>query len=188
MAIKIIMAVILAALLTACGKKEDVPPPSLVPQSEVTPAVEPAATMTPEPTTDEGQAPVVAETPEQKTDDTAGQVMEKPAPAVTESKDDAANDKQAGVLSMDDALVLAKKSGCLACHSVKKKVVGPALQDVGARYKGDGGAKAKLVDRVKKGGKGNWTEVTGGASMPPYSPRVSDEDVEKLVNFILSLG
>ncbi|HEY4732871.1 MAG TPA: c-type cytochrome [Gammaproteobacteria bacterium] len=174
MAIKIIMAVILGALLTACGKKEDVPPPP-VPQSEVTPAVETAAT------------------PVQKTGDIAGQVMEKPAPAVTESeapmsKADTANDKPAGVLSRDDALALAKKSGCIACHSVGKKVVGPALQDVGARYKGDDSAKAKLVDRVKKGGKGNWTEVTGGASMPPYSPRIPDADIEKLVSFILSLG
>lgn len=81
-------------------------------------------------------------------------------------------------------LDLAKKSGCLACHSVDKKIVGPAWKDVGAKYKGDAGAKAKLIEKVKKGGKGNW----GGAPMPPYSPRVSDENIEKLVTFVLSLG
>ncbi|MEJ2181013.1 MAG: cytochrome C-551, partial [Gammaproteobacteria bacterium] len=59
-------------------------------------------------------------------------------------------------------LDLAKKSGCLACHSVDKKVVGPAWKDVAAKYKGDAGAKATLVEKVKKGGKGNWTKVTGG--------------------------
>jgi len=85
-------------------------------------------------------------------------------------------------------LELAKKSGCLACHSVEKKIVGPAWKDVGAKYKGDAGAKASLIAKVKKGGKGNWTEVTGGAPMPPYSPRVSDADIEKLVTFVLSLG
>jgi len=85
-------------------------------------------------------------------------------------------------------LELAKKSGCLACHSVEKKIVGPAWKDVGAKYKGDAGAKAKLIEKVKKGGKGNWTEVTGGAPMPPYSPRVTDENIEKLVTFVLSLG
>ncbi len=84
-------------------------------------------------------------------------------------------------------LDLAKKSGCLACHSVDKKVVGPAWKDVAAKYKGDGGAKATLVEKVKKGGKGNWTKVTGGAPMPPYSPRVKDADIEKLVDFVLSL-
>jgi cytochrome c len=84
-------------------------------------------------------------------------------------------------------LDLAKKSGCLACHSVDKKVVGPAWKDVAAKYKGDAGAKATLVEKVKKGGKGNWTKVTGGAPMPPYSPRVKDADIEKLVDFVLAL-
>jgi cytochrome c len=81
-------------------------------------------------------------------------------------------------------LALAKKSGCLACHSVEKKIVGPAWKDVGAKYKGDAGAKARLVEKVKKGGKGVW----GNAPMPPYSPRVSDENIGKLVDFVLSLG
>jgi cytochrome c len=84
-------------------------------------------------------------------------------------------------------LDLAKKSGCLACHSVEKKVVGPSWKDVAAKYKGQADAKATLITTVKKGGKGNWTEVTGGAPMPPYSPRVSDADIEKLVDFVLSL-
>ena len=84
-------------------------------------------------------------------------------------------------------LDLAKKSGCLACHSVDKKVVGPAWKDVAAKYKGQADAKATLIGKVKKGGKGNWTEVTGGAPMPPYSPRVKDADIEKLVDFVMSL-
>ena len=84
-------------------------------------------------------------------------------------------------------LDLAKKSGCLACHSVDKKVVGPGWKVVAAKYKGDAGAKATLIEKVKKGGKGNWTKVTDNAPMPPYSPRVKDADIEKLVDFVLSL-
>lgn len=82
------------------------------------------------------------------------------------------------------ALELAKKSGCLACHSVDKKVVGPAWKDVSAKYKGNAEMKAKLVDKVKKGGKGVWGEVP----MPPYSPRVADADIDTLVTFVLSLA
>jgi len=82
---------------------------------------------------------------------------------------------------------LAKKSGCTACHAIDRKVVGPAWADVAKRYKGDAGAKAALIAKVKKGGKGNWTEVTKGAPMPPYSPRVSDENIGKLVDFIMGL-
>ena len=84
-------------------------------------------------------------------------------------------------------LALAKKSGCLACHSVDKKIVGPGWKDVAAKYKGDAGARDRLIGKVKKGGKGNWTKVTGGAPMPPYSPRVSDENIGKLVDFIMGL-
>lgn len=80
-------------------------------------------------------------------------------------------------------LELAKKSGCLACHSVDKKIVGPAWKDVSAKYKGDAGARDALVAKVKAGGKGNW----GAVPMPPYSPRVSDADISKLVDFVLSL-
>jgi cytochrome c len=84
-------------------------------------------------------------------------------------------------------LELAKKSGCLACHSIEHKVVGPAWKDVAAKYKGDAGARDALIAKVKAGGKGNWTAVTGGVPMPPYSPRVSDENIEKLVDFVLGL-
>ncbi|MBI2779620.1 MAG: c-type cytochrome [Gammaproteobacteria bacterium] len=87
-----------------------------------------------------------------------------------------------------EGLDLAKASGCLACHSVEKKVVGPAWQDVANKYKGDAGAKAALIAKVKAGGKGNWTAVTGGVPMPPYSPRVADADIEKLVTFVLGLA
>jgi len=85
-----------------------------------------------------------------------------------------------------DGLALAKKSGCLACHAIDKKIVGPAWKDVSDRYKGKN-AKAELITKVKAGGKGNWTEVTRGVPMPPYSPRVSDANIEKLVDFILAL-
>ncbi|MBK9132129.1 MAG: c-type cytochrome [Gammaproteobacteria bacterium] len=82
---------------------------------------------------------------------------------------------------------LAASSGCTACHAIDKKVVGPAWADVAKKYKGDASAKGHLVDKVKAGGKGNWTEVTGGVPMPPYSPRVSDADIGTLVDFILGL-
>ncbi len=84
-------------------------------------------------------------------------------------------------------LNLAKRSGCLACHDLDKKIVGPAWKDVAARYKGDASARNRLITVITKGGRGNWTEVTGGAPMPPYSTRVSDENIAKLVDFILSL-
>ncbi|MDH4100016.1 MAG: c-type cytochrome [Nitrospirota bacterium] len=86
------------------------------------------------------------------------------------------------------AMALAKKSGCLGCHTVETKLVGPSWKDIAARYKGDSKAKATLIEKVKKGGKGNWTKVTGGVPMPPNSPKVPDADIEKLVDYVLSMA
>jgi len=76
---------------------------------------------------------------------------------------------------------LAKKNNCTACHAIDKKLVGPAWMDVAKKYKGDKGAEANLVTKVKKGGKGVW----GPAAMPPQAAR--EEDVKEMVKFILAL-
>jgi cytochrome c len=76
---------------------------------------------------------------------------------------------------------LAKKHACLACHAVDKKLVGPAYKDVAAKYRGDAGAEAKLVEKVKKGSQGTWGQVP----MPPNA-NVPDADVRALVKWILS--
>ena len=77
---------------------------------------------------------------------------------------------------------LMKKDGCAACHAVDKKIVGPAYQDVAAKYKGDASAAAKLADKVKKGGVGVWGQIP----MPPNA-QVSDADIKNLVEWILTL-
>jgi cytochrome c len=77
---------------------------------------------------------------------------------------------------------LAKKSNCLACHTVDRKLVGPAYQDVAKKYAGDKTAEAKLVEKVKKGGVGVWSNVV---PMPPNSA-VKDEDIKTLVKWILA--
>lgn len=90
-------------------------------------------------------------------------------------------------LSREDALALAQVSGCLACHNVEKKLIGPSWKDVALRYQGAADARATLIENVKTGSVGSWVEVTGGIPMPAYSPRVADEDIAALVDFILSL-
>jgi len=77
---------------------------------------------------------------------------------------------------------LAKKYNCLACHATDKKLVGPSYKDVAAKYKGDAGAEAKLVAKVKNGGVGAWGQIP----MPPNAS-VPDADVKTLVKWVLSL-
>lgn len=90
-----------------------------------------------------------------------------------------------GMASADDqtaAMALAQKNACLSCHGVDKKIVGPAYKDVAKKYAGDKGAHAKLMTKVKAGGKGVWGEIP----MPP-NPQVSAADLDKIVTWILSL-
>ena len=44
-----------------------------------------------------------------------------------------------------------KNKGCLGCHELDKKKVGPAFKDVAARYKGDKAAAGALVTKIKEG-------------------------------------
>jgi cytochrome c len=44
-----------------------------------------------------------------------------------------------------------KAKGCLNCHDMDKKKVGPAYKDVAAKYKGKQGAEGELVAKIKEG-------------------------------------
>src|SRR5512139_4064876 len=81
----------------------------------------------------------------------------------------------------EDQTALAQKNACLSCHGVDKKIVGPAYKEVAKKYAGDKTAAAKLAAKAKAGGKGVWGEIP----MPP-NPQVKDEDLKKIVAWILS--
>ncbi|MFZ2163388.1 MAG: c-type cytochrome [Sideroxyarcus sp.] len=87
----------------------------------------------------------------------------------------------AGNALADEALL--RKSGCFACHTVEKKLVGPALKDIAAKYKGKPGAVAALAKKVRAGGGGNW----GTVQMAPAPATVSDADLKTAIAYILTL-
>ncbi len=85
------------------------------------------------------------------------------------------------VLAADAGMDLATKKNCLACHTVDKKVVGPAYKEVAAKYKGDKAAVAKLAEKIQKGGVGVWGQVP----MPPN--QVTPDEAKTLATWVLSL-
>jgi cytochrome c len=90
----------------------------------------------------------------------------------------------AGLLAAAPAMAnldLAKKSNCMSCHTVDKKLVGPSYQDVAKKYAGNKDALKTLSAKVKAGGKGVWGEIP----MPPNAS-VKDADIEALVKWILA--
>ena len=80
------------------------------------------------------------------------------------------------------AEAMMKKDGCAACHSVDKKIVGPAYVDVAAKYKSDKNAQAMLEKKVKDGSVGAWGQIP----MPPNA-QVPAADIKELVAWILTL-
>ena len=86
----------------------------------------------------------------------------------------------AGVAQADADL--AKNSGCLNCHNVDTKLVGPSLKEIAAKYAGQDGASAMLAGKIKGGSNGVW----GPIPMPPNA-NVSDDNAKVLADFILTL-
>ncbi len=66
-----------------------------------------------------------------------------------------------------------KAKGCLNCHEMDKKKVGPAYKDVAAKYKGDKNAQGMLVAKIKEG--------KGHAKV-----EASDAELKAAVGYVLS--
>lgn len=69
---------------------------------------------------------------------------------------------------------LAKSSGCLNCHAVDTKKVGPSFKDIAAKYKGNADAQATLE-----------AKISGGKGHPAV--KASPDDVKSLVKWVLSM-
>ena len=80
-----------------------------------------------------------------------------------------------------DVTDLVKASGCLSCHSVTEKIVGPAFKDVVAKYASDPYAVATLTQSIKNGSRGKW----GRVPMPPHSS-IGAEDLTTLATWVMS--
>ena len=94
----------------------------------------------------------------------------------------------------DSMPATAKKNNCTACHSINKKIVGPAWMNVSIKYKGAtkfeyNGKEYPLVEglmmKVSLGGSGHW----GSMPMPPNDSKgIKQADIKELVQFVLGLA
>ena len=79
-------------------------------------------------------------------------------------------------------LALASSRNCMSCHNLDRKIVGPSLKDIAAKYKGDKTAPARLASKIIEGGGGAW-----GVVKMPANPQVSEAEAKKLAAWVLSL-
>lgn len=85
----------------------------------------------------------------------------------------------AGVASASEDL--AKAKNCMTCHSVAKKIVGPAYKDIAAKRAAEKGADVALAAKIKNGSKDEWGKV------PMLPNNVSDAEALTLAKWVLSL-
>ena len=83
--------------------------------------------------------------------------------------------------SASDSRKVALKYGCLTCHNVSMKIVGPAYREIAAKYQSDPDAPAKIEEQIHKGGSGKW----GPTIMPPF-PQVTPDETKVLMDWILA--
>lgn len=85
----------------------------------------------------------------------------------------------ASAVSADQALV--QRSGCMGCHQVAKKVVGPSYKEIAAKHKGDAKAVDNLAEAIRKGSRGVW----GNVPMPPH-PQVTEDNARRMATWIMA--
>ena len=79
---------------------------------------------------------------------------------------------------------LAQSKNCLACHAQAKKVIGPSIESIAAKYPAADAARiAALAKKVREGGVGVW-----GAIPMAANPQVNAAESETLVKWFLAGG
>jgi len=185
---KILVMFSCCALLAACSNSEntqegeeyyndsnsDAEASAATRQSEVDTSINDIGTdrTTTAPTTTE-TAPVTTET--------APATATETAPAAGQAATAAKQTAPAGD-NYEKGKNLIAMSDCLSCHQVDKKLVGPAYQEVAAKYEMNDKNVTYLAGKIKQGGAGVWGQIP----MTPH-PDLSDEDAQEMAKYVLSL-
>ncbi len=85
-------------------------------------------------------------------------------------------------VSADEQLM--EKRGCISCHRVDKKLIGPSFKAVAERYRGNADAPALLFQKVREGGEGVWDDIP---MTPNSESKISDADLKTVIAWVLSL-
>lgn len=131
------------------------------------------------------RAPEVATTPATTTTTTTPATTGGAATANTgtnATKTTAAAKPAAAQQNFDKGKNLIATSDCLACHKVDQKLVGPAYEEVAAKYELNDKNVDYLAGKIIEGGAGVWGQIP----MSPH-PDLSRDNAKEMAKYILSL-
>jgi cytochrome c len=83
----------------------------------------------------------------------------------------------AGVGYAQSGAEVVKAKGCLGCHEVDKKKVGPSFKDISAKYAGKKDAEGGIIKALKDGKVGDKNHPKSTAS---------DAELKAAVQYVLS--
>jgi S-disulfanyl-L-cysteine oxidoreductase SoxD len=76
------------------------------------------------------------------------------------------------------AIALTQKHGCVACHGMDSKLIGPSLRDIAKKYAGQADGAGYLAGKIEGGGAGVW----GGVAMPPQ--KLGEADARAIAQWL----
>ena len=79
---------------------------------------------------------------------------------------------------------IALQNGCLGCHKVDKKIVGPSFKTIARKYKND--TNNTIQHSINYGSKGKYKEAHG-AMMPPFQKKLTQKQILSIEQWISSL-
>ena len=77
-----------------------------------------------------------------------------------------------------NAMALAQKHTCTACHGAEAKIVGPGFKEIATKYAGRADAETYLAAKIKAGGQGVW----GAIPMPAQA--LPDADAKAIAQWL----
>ncbi|MDA8446782.1 c-type cytochrome [Acidovorax valerianellae] len=76
---------------------------------------------------------------------------------------------------------LGKEHGCMACHGMVRKQVGPGFAQIAERYRNDPEAPERLAGKIRNGSVGTWGRV-----IMPRQSRITEPQARALAQWVLS--
>lgn len=87
----------------------------------------------------------------------------------------------AAAIPADASEALFREKACPACHDIKKRVVGPAYEEVARKYRLMPDGQDRIVDSILNGSAKKW------GSIRMYPNGVTPEEAKQLAAWILTL-